>query len=155
MQEQLAIYKTKAEQLEEEIIKLNNKIKEISEKNEKITKKNEEEKNSEEDNSSFSSQKKNPLKKAISSAYDILIELVELILNQKIYKDKENNLTPKQSQNISMDVYEPSVYNDEERKSLLFEQIQQILIFKINFINKIYHLGLEKQCERIKNWNLN
>ena len=121
LQEELNIYKTKSEKLEEEIIKLNNKIKEISEKNEKISKKNEEEKNSEEDNSSFSSQKKNPLKKAVSSAYDILIELVELILNQKIYKEKENNLTPKQSQNISMDVYEPSVYNDEERKSILFE----------------------------------
>ena len=154
LQEELNIYKTKSQNLEEEIIKLNFKIKEISEKNE-ISKKNEEEKNSEEDNNSFSSQKKNPLKKAISSAYDILIELVELILNQKIYKDKDNNLTPKQSQNISMDVYEPSVYNDEDRKALLFEQIQQILIFKINFINKIYHLGLEKQCERIKNWNLN
>ena len=154
LQEELNIYKTKSQNLEEEIIKLNFKIKEISEKNE-ISKKNEEEKNSEEDNNSFSSQKKNPLKKAISSAYDILIELVELILNQKMYKDKDNNLTPKQSQNISMDVYEPSVYNDEDRKALLFEQIQQILIFKINFINKIYHLGLEKQCERIKNWNLN
>jgi hypothetical protein len=160
LQEELNIYKDKSEKLEEEIMKLNLKIKEMTEKNEKIAKKNEEEKNSEED-SSFSSQKKNPLKKAISSAYDILIELVELILNQKTYKDKdkdkdkENNSTQKQIENISMDIYEPSVYNDEERKSLLFEQIQQILIFKINFINKIYHLGLEKQCERIKNWNLN
>jgi len=163
LQEELNIYKVKSEKLEEEIMKLNLKIKEMTEKNEKIekiAKKNEEEKNSEED-SSFSSQKKNPLKKAISSAYDILIELVELILNQKTYKDKdkdkdkENNSTQKQIENISMDIYEPSVYNDEERKSLLFEQIQQILIFKINFINKIYHLGLEKQCERIKNWNLN
>ena len=54
-----------------------------------------------------------------------------------------------------MDIYESSVYNDEERKSLLFDQIQQILIFKINFINKKYNLGLEKQCERIKNWNIN
>ena len=155
LQEELNIYKEKSEKLEEEIMKLNLKIKEMTEKNEKIAIKNEEEKNSEED-SSFSSQKKNPLKKAISSAYDILIELVELILNQKTYKekDKENNST-KQIENISMDIYEPSVYNDEERKSLLFEQIQQILIFKINFINKIYHLGLEKQCERIKNWNLN
>ena len=155
LQDELNIYKEKSEKLEEEIMKLNLKIKEMTEKNEKIAIKNEEEKNSEED-SSFSSQKKNPLKKAISSAYDILIELVELILNQKTYKekDKENNST-KQIENISMDIYEPSVYNDEERKSLLFEQIQQILIFKINFINKIYHLGLEKQCERIKNWNLN
>ena len=156
LQDELNIYKVKSEKLEEEIMKLNLKIKEMTEKNEKIAKKNEEEKNSEED-SSFSSQKKNPLKKAISSAYDILIELVELILNQKTYKDKdkENNSTQKQIENISIDIYEPSVYNDEERKSLLFEQIQQILIFKINFINKIYHLGLEKQCERIKNWNLN
>ena len=160
LQDELNIYKVKCQNLEDEKIKLNLKIKEITEKNEKITKKNEEEKNSEEDNNSLSSQKKNPLKKAIISAYDILIELVELILNQKTYKekdkdkDKENNST-KQLENISMDVYEPSVSNDEERKSLLFEQIQQILVFKINFINKIFHLGLEKQCERIKNWNLN
>jgi hypothetical protein len=154
LQEELNVYKNKVQKLEEENIKLNFKIKEISERN---AKKNEEEKNSEEDNSSFSSQKKNPLKKAISSAYDILIELVELILNQKSYKDKDkdNNLTQKQMENISMDIYEPSVYNDEERRSLLFEQIQQILIFKINYINKMHHLGLEKQCERIKNWNLN
>ena len=154
LQEELNIYKNKSQKLEEEIIKLNFKIKEISERN---AKKNEEEKNSEEDNSSFSSQKKNPLKKAISSAYDILIEIVELLLNQKNYKDKdkENNLTPKQIENISMDIYEPSVYNDDERRALLFEQIQQILIFKINYVNKMYHLGLEKQCERIKNWNIN
>ncbi len=154
LQEELNIYKNKSQKLEEEIIKLNFKIKEMSERN---AKKNEEEKNSEEDNSSFSSQKKNPLKKAISSAYDILIEIVELLLNQKNYKDKdkENNLTPKQIENISMDIYEPSVYNDDERRALLFEQIQQILIFKINYVNKMYHLGLEKQCERIKNWNIN
>lgn len=157
LEEELNLYKNKCQKLEEEIINLNFKIKEISEKNEKITKKNEEEKNSEEDNSSFSSQKKNPLKKAIFSAYDILIELVELILNQKTYKekDKENNLTPKHNENISMDIYESSIYNDEERKTLLFEHIQQILIFKINFINKMYQLGLEKQCERVKNWNIN
>ena len=156
LQDELNLYKVKSEKLEEEIMKLNLKIKEMTEKNEKIDKKNEEEKNSEED-SSFSLGKKNPLKKVIFSAYDILIELVELILNQKTYKDKdkENNSIQKQIESISMDIYEPSVYNDKERKSLLFEQIQQILIFKINFINKIYHLGLEKQCERIKNWNLN
>ena len=156
LKDELNNYKEKCQELEEEKIKLNLKIKEMIEKNEKIKKKNEEEKNSDEDNNSFSSQKKNPLKKAIISAYNILIELVELILNQKTYKDKdkENNST-KQIENISMDIYEPSVYNDEERKTLLFEQIQQILIFKLNFVNKVYHLGLENQCERVKNWNIN
>ena len=117
--------------------------------------KKEEEKNSEEDNSSnsFSNKHKtNSLKKAISSAYETLIELIELILNQKNYKIKDKET---KAENISMDIYESSVYNDEERKALLFEQIQQILIFKINFINKKYNLGLEKQCDRIKNWNIN
>ena len=141
--------------MEEEIIQLNFKLKEMTEKNENMKLKKEEEKNSEEDNSSnsFSNKKKtNSLKKAICSAYEILIELIELILNQKNYNKKDKDV---KIENISMDMYESSVYNDEERKALLFEQIQQILIFKINFINKKYNLGLEKQCERIKNWNIN
>ena len=155
LQEELNMYKTKSQKLEEEIIRLNFKIKEITEKNETIRLKKEEEKNSEEDNSSnsFSNKHKtNSLKKAIASAYETLIELIELILNQKNYKVKDREF---KAENISMDIYESSVYNDEERKSLLFDQIQQILIFKINFINKKYNLGLEKQCERIKNWNIN
>ena len=84
LQEELNIYKTKSQKLEEEIIRLNFKIKEITEKNETIRLKKEEEKNSEEDNSSNSfsnKQKTNSLKKAISSAYETLIELIELILN--------------------------------------------------------------------------
>ena len=153
LQEELNIYKTKSQKLEEENIKLNFKIKEITEKNENMKLKKEEEKNSEDSSNSFSNKKNtNSLKKAISSAYDILIELIELILNQKNYSIKDKDA---KAQNISMDMYESSVYNDEERKALLFEQIQQILIFKINFINKRFNLGLEKQCERIKNWNIN
>ena len=155
LQEELNLYKTKSQKLEEEIIQLNFKLKEMTEKNENMKLKKEEEKNSEEDNSSnsFSNKKKtNSLKKAICSAYEILIELIELILNQKNYNKKDKDV---KIENISMDMYESSVYNDEERKALLFEQIQQILIFKINFINKKYNLGLEKQCERIKNWNIN
>ena len=153
LQEELNIYKTKSQKLEEENIKLNFKIKEITEKNENMKLKKEEEKNSEDSSNSFSNKKNtNSLKKAISSAYDILIELIELILNQKNYSIKDKDA---KAQNISMDMYESSVYNDEERKALLFEQIQQILIFKINFINKRFNLGLEKQCDRIKNWNIN
>ena len=155
LQEELNLYKTKNQKLEEEIKILNFKIKEMTEKSETIKKKKEEEKNSEDDNSSnsFSNKKNNNyLKKAIISAYEILIELIELILNQKNYKAKDKDY---KLENISMDIYESSVYNDEERKNLLFDQIQQILLFKINFINKKYNLGLEKHCERIKNWNMN
>jgi len=149
LQEELNNFKIKSKKQEEEIIKLNLKIKEMTEKYEKNKNKNEEEKNSE-DIESISSQKLNKLKQALSSIYSILIEIIELILNQK-YRD--TTLTARQMENISMDVYEQTVYTNEEKKSLLLEQIQQILIFKINYINKLYKLNLEKLCEKIKQWN--
>ena len=106
LQEELNIYKTKSQKLEEENIKLNFKIKEITEKNENMKLKKEEEKNSEDSSNSFSNKKNtNSLKKAISSAYDILIELIELILNQKNYSIKDKDA---KAQNISMDMYESS-----------------------------------------------
>lgn len=153
LQEELNLYKLKAEKLEEEVLNLNLKIKEMSDK---CIKNNEEEKNS--DENSFSSQKINRIKKELISSYEIMLDIVEVILNQKSSKDKEkeNSLTPRQMENNnSLDVYEQSVYNEEERKALLLEQIQQILIRKLNIINKTCHLCLEKQCERVKQWNLN
>ena len=155
LQEELNNYKIKTKKLEEEIMKLNLKIKE---KDEKIKNKIEEEEKNSEDNEKYNSQNINQLKKIISSTYYILIEIIEIILNQKFKekeKDKDNNMTSKYIENISMDLYEPSISNDEEKKSVLLEQIQQILIFKLNYINKIYKLNLEKLCEKIKQWSLN
>ena len=147
LQEELNNYKLKSQKLEEEILQLNLKIKEITEKNNM----KEEEKNVENNDDA---QSINQLKKIISSTYYILIEIIELILGQK-YKDKDNTLISRQIENISMDIYEQSFSNDEEKKALLLEQIQQILIFKLNFINKIYKLNLDKLCEKIKQWNFN
>ena len=150
LEEELNTYKTKSQKQEEEIMKLNLKIKEITESNEKMKNNKKEEEKNAENNENFSSAKLNQLKKALSSTYSILIEIIELILNQK-YKD--NTSTSRQMENLSMDVYEQTVYTDEEKKSLLLEQIQQILIFKINFMNKLYKLNLEKLCDKIKQWN--
>ena len=149
LQEELNSYKLKSQKLEEEILKLNLKIKEITEKNSI----KEEEKNIEK-NEENDPQNIEQLKKIISSTYYILIEIIELILNQK-YKDKDNTLTSRQIENISMDLYEQSISNDEDKKALLLEQIQQILIFKLNFMNKVYKLNLDKLCEKIKQWNFN
>lgn len=150
LQEELNIYKEKSIKSEEEIIVLNKKIKEMTEKNIKFK---EEEKNSEDDNNSISSNKVNKLKKFIKSTFDIFLDVIELILSQKI--NKENFQTQKLSENASIDIYETSIYNEEEKRTIIFEQIQQILIYKLNFINKMYHLHLDKHCERVKNWNIN
>ena len=151
LQEELNSYKLKSQKLEEEILQLNLKIKEITEKNNI----KEEEKNKE-NNEENDPQNLEQLKKIISSTYFILIEIIELILGQKYKdKDKDNTLTSRQIENISMDIYEQSVSNDEDKKVLLLEQIQQILIFKLNFMNKVYKLNLDKLCEKIKQWNFN
>ena len=155
LQEELNSYKLKSQKLEEEILQLNSKIKEITEKNSI----KEEEKNIEKKEEN-DPQNIEQLKKIISSTYYILIEIIELILNQKYKdkdrdKDKDNTLTSRQIENISMDLYEQSVSNDEDKKALLLEQIQQILIFKLNFMNKVYKLNLDKLCEKIKQWNFN
>ena len=149
LQEELNLYKTKSLKNEEEILALNKKIKEITEKN---NTKKEEEKNSDKDNNSISSNKANKLKKLIKSIFDVFLDVIELILSQKI--NKENYQTQKGSESISIDIYENSAYNDEDKRSLIFEQIQQILIFKLNYIKKLYNLQLDKHCERIRNWNL-
>ena len=151
LQEELNSYKWKSQKLEEEILQLNLKIKEITEKNN-----NKEEEKNIENNEENDPQNIEQLKKIISSTYYILIEIIELILNQKYKdKDKDNTLTSRQIENISMDIYEQSVSNDEDKKVLLLEQIQQILIFKLNFMNKVYKLNLDKLCEKIKQWNFN
>lgn len=152
LKEELNTYKIKNQKLEKEILQLKLKIKEIEKSK---NNKQEEEKNSEESENSPSINI-NQLKQTLSSTYYVLIEIIELILSQK-YKDKDrdkdNTLTSKQIENISMDIYEQSVYTDEEKKSLIIEQIQQILVFKFNFLNKLYNLNLEKLCDKIKQWN--
>ena len=94
---------------------------------------------------------------AIQSSYDVLIEIIELVLIQpKNQKDYSSN---KQQENIScsMDIYDTSsiINNDEDRRAVVFEQIQQILLFKLNSLNKLFKLGLDKQIEKVKNWNFN
>ena len=149
LQEELNLYKTKTLKYEEEILSLNKKIKEIIEKN---NKNKEEEKNSDNDSNSISSNKVNNLKKLIKSIFDIFLDIIELILSQKI--NKENYQTQKPSESISIDIYETNTFNDEDKRSIIFEQIQQILIFKLNYIKKFYNLKLDKHCERIKNWTI-
>ena len=149
LQEELNLYKTKSLKSEEEILALNKKIKEITEKN---TENKEEEKNSENNINNISSNKVNKLKKLIKSILDVFLDIIELILSQKI--NKENYQTQKINESNSIDIYETNAYNDDEKRSIIFEQIQQILIFKLNYIKKLYNLKLDKHCERIKNWNL-
>lgn len=122
-----------------------NKIKELTEKLEKTN------------SIQFPGIEDHKLTIAIQSSYDVLIEILELVLIQsKNQKDYSYN---KQQENVScsMDVYDTSsiINNDEDKKVVVFEQIQQILLFKLNTLNKLFKLGLEKQIDKVKNWNFN
>ena len=93
---------------------------------------------------------------AIQSTYDILLEIIEMFLSQP--KGNKDISLSKQQENVScsMDIYDASsiINNDDDKRTVLIEQIQQILVFKLNFLSKVFKLGLDKQIEKVKNWNI-
>lgn len=89
--------------------------------------------------------------KIIQSSYDVFLDIIELFLSQKPNKDqsfKRNSVNT----SCSIDIYEPSILNEEDKRTALIEQIQNILIFKLNFLSSNFKFGLENQVERVKNW---
>ena len=94
----------------------------------------------------------------LTSTYDILLEIIELFLNQRSLINKDISfLTGRQLDNIScsIDYYEQSINNDEDKRNAIIDEIQQILINKLKFINLEYNINLDKQIDKIKNWNFN
>ena len=93
---------------------------------------------------------------AIQSTYDILLEIIEMFFSPP--KSNKDISLSKQQENIScsLDIYDASsiINNEDDKRTVLIEQIQQILVFKLNFLNKVFKLGLDRQIEKVKNWNI-
>jgi hypothetical protein len=49
--------------------------------------------------------------------------------------------------NISIDMYD-SYNNEEEKKSNLIEQIQNVIIAKVSYIKKTFNIDFEKEIQK-------
>ncbi len=89
--------------------------------------------------------------KNLQSTYNLLIDIIEFFLFPKQRKESVNQV---QENSNSIDIYDNnSIINDEERKNILFENIQKILIYKLTSISSYLNFELNSQILRIKNWN--
>lgn len=163
LQDELSEYRIKSDQFQKEIKSLNDKIKKANSfffrpKKPKLqitkptTNPTLHSLNGKE--SEVAKNKINPkVLKIIQSSYDVFLDIIELFLSQK---PKQDQSFKRNSENMScsIDIYEPSILNDEDKRIALIEQIQNILIFKLNFLSSNFKFGLENQVERVKNWQI-
>lgn len=92
--------------------------------------------------------------KNIKSTLCILLEILEILLSstKQVYYNKEKSLIDNIS--CSIDIYD-SYNNDEERRGSIIDQIQSLLLSKLNNIKRTSKIDLEKEIERVKSWNFN
>lgn len=94
------------------------------------------------------------LKKNFKILANNLIEITELLLLSKSSAEKRASLIAAENASLSIDIYD-SYNNEDEKKSLLQEQIQSLLLEKFYYYKKQLNLDLEAEIEKIKNWNSN
>ena len=89
--------------------------------------------------------------KNLQSTYNLLIDIIEFFLFPKQRKESVNQV---QENSNSIDIFDNnSILNDEERKNIIVENIQKILIYKLTSISSYLNFELNSQILRIKNWN--
>lgn len=94
----------------------------------------------------------------LCASYDILLDVVEILLASKHISSSSPNYTYRDIKNdnasFSIDIYENnSINNDDDKRNALIEQIQSILLFKFNHLHSSFMFPIEKQIARIKAWN--
>lgn len=99
---------------------------------------------------------------SLKSTLGIMIDLMEIFIAPRFSNTNNTNINTltRQSMNVenisasySIDIYD-SYHNDEERRCTMIEQIQGLLVSKLNVMKKNLGLNLDKEIERIKNWNI-
>jgi hypothetical protein len=114
-------------------------------------------------NAELSQIKENSTKQStyVKSSISVLIDLLELFVSPRnhLYPRDSSSAINRQSLQLnnsasySIDVYD-SYNNDEERRGTMVDQIQGLLIAKLNVIKKNLNIDLDREIEKVKNWTL-
>jgi hypothetical protein len=94
----------------------------------------------------------------VKSTITILLDILEILITQKNPPPSQNftksfSVTQNTVQqgdnnsNISIDMYD-SYNNEEEKKSNLIEQMQNVIIAKISYIKKVFNIDFDKEIQK-------
>jgi len=115
-------------------------------------------------NSEFNSMKETINKHSlyITSIISVMTELIEMFIsprspfalgNSYLMTRQSNTINNENISATDIDVY-CSYKEDDDRRNTLIEQIQGLLVAKLNLIKRsLPNLDIEKEIERIKSWN--
>ncbi len=93
------------------------------------------------------------LKKILKIFANNLVEITEMLLLSKSSAEKQRaSLIPPENASLSIDIYD-SYNNEDEKRCMLQEQIQALLLAKFLHFKKNLNLDLEAEIEKIRNWN--
>jgi len=96
--------------------------------------------------------------KILSSTLGVLLDIVELYISSKPFntaRDSVMKTTLNNNENVSysIDIYESNYNCEEDRRNILVEQIQSLIISKLRFMQSFSGLLLEKEIFKVKAWN--
>lgn len=89
----------------------------------------------------------------IKSSINILLDIVEIFLSPRSINPKQSTIY-NENNSYSIDIYD-SYNNEEERRNIVFDQIQNLLISKFNIMKKTLNVNFDVEIEKVKNWSAN
>ncbi len=114
-------------------------------------------------NSSFILKKKykekylKKFEKPLTSTLGVLLDIIELNISTKpinTARDSVLKTNPNyENASYSIDIYESSYNCEEEKRNILIDQIQSLIISKLRYMQKFSGVNLEKEIIKVKSWN--
>lgn len=108
-------------------------------------------------NTKYKKNYKKEFEKILTSTLGVLLEVLELYISSRplntardsVLKTNPNN----ENASYSIDIYENSYNCEEERRFILIDQIQSLIISKLRFMQNYSGFNLEKEIIKVKCWN--
>lgn len=164
--------KTRLTQGNESLFKIKEEILDLKEKNQKLMNENEylrqklniADKTIEQryqiqqnaiDNEIINDKRYDNLLSQSQSLLEMFVDIVEIFLFQtkNITRDSARMMHNNDNISFSIDVYEPSVYTEDDRRMSLLEQIQSLISFKVKIFQDQFGINIENMKGRVNDWN--
>jgi len=85
------------------------------------------------------------------SAVNTMLDIIELFLSPRSNNPKQS-LLYNDNNSYSIDIYD-SYNNEEERRNVVFDQIQNLLISKLSIMKRILNVNFDQEIDKVRNWS--
>jgi hypothetical protein len=93
----------------------------------------------------------------LASTISVLLNVIEIFISQRSHMHKDSILKTMSNHDVSCSSFEKfeiyDSYNmEDDKRTILIEQIQQIILSKLKFLQSVLGINLEKEIARVNSW---